>query len=382
MSFLSIFTTVLWWALVGFVAGTIAHETGHCAAAALASLPIRRVRIGTGEVWLRTRLGAAELELRMMPLGGFVWIAAGRTTSRPRLVAFMLGGIAANAALLGVTIWLWRSVPGLPEDPLAGFAIAQVSLIAGSLIPLWGRAFGIRFANDAMQVLLLLRGRHSLDVHLTYEDLLAHYAPGRVPRMTEASRVLREHITGGGYWYDRNARRRLLDAAQAELGGTVISPEERLLILNVLISTALASRDPAFCGNLHDWTRRIAELDPDGALTTGTRGVVLVELGRFAAGKAILDTLAKTDVDSSDPFEACDQIVIQAFIARAEGALGEARAGRRRLVDVRRAIGANSAYEWLRPLVERIDRELIAGRYDSPAAAAVPAGAPGTSTAS
>src|SRR5262245_22044427 len=112
MSFLSIFATLLAWALVGLLAGTIAHEAGHCLAAALTALPIRRVRIGTGAVWLRTRVGKAELELGVLPLGGFVLIDAGRTTSRPRLVAFMLGGVAANAALLGIILWLEDVLPG------------------------------------------------------------------------------------------------------------------------------------------------------------------------------------------------------------------------------------------------------------------------------
>lgn len=379
MSFLSIFATVLWWMLVGFVAGTIAHEAGHCAAAALTSLPIRKVRIGAGEVWLRTRLGAAELELRMVPLGGFVWITADRKTSRSRLVLFMLGGIAANSALLGAVLWLEHVLPRAYEDALAGFGIAQVALIAGSLIPLWGRAFGIRFANDAMQVLLLLRGRHTLDVHLTYEDLLAHYTPGRSPRMTEASHVLREQITSGRLWFDQDARRQALETIQAELGGTVMSPEERLLALDLLISRALILRDPVFCDHLGDWERQIAELDPDGALTASTRGAVLVELGQFAAGKLVLERVARPDFNPYDPFEAMDHIMVQSFIARAEGALGAPHAGRHRLVDVRRAIRHNQAYEWLRPLVERIDRELIAGRYDSPAA---PASAADASAAS
>ena len=165
----------------------------------------------------------------------------------------------------------------------------------------------------------------------------------------------------------------MLEAAQAELGGAVMSPEERLLALDMLISIALVARDPVFCGNLGDWARQITELDPGGALTTSTRGVVLVELGDFAAGKALLDTVAKPDFTPSDPFETGDHILVQAFIARAEGALGDPRTGRGRLGEVRRAIGTNSAYESLRPLVDRIDRELIAGRYRSPTTAAVEA---------
>jgi NAD(P)-dependent dehydrogenase (short-subunit alcohol dehydrogenase family) len=135
--------------------------------------------------------------------------------------------------------------------------MAQLSLITMTVIPVWGRVLGIRFANDGLQVLLLMRGRHSLDVHRTYEELLARYAPGRAPRMTDASRLLREQVTGGGVWFDQSARRRMLEAAQAELGGAVMSPEERLLALDMLISIALVARDPVFCGNLGDWARQI-----------------------------------------------------------------------------------------------------------------------------
>ena len=378
MSFLADFTTELAWAFVGLVAGTVAHEAGHCAAAALVSLPILRVRIGNGAVVKRARLGTIELEFRLVPVGGFVWIKADRSTPRLRLVAFMLGGGAVNAALLGITVWLWHSaaLPRSSEMSLLGFGMAQLALLVITLIPAWGRVFGIRFANDGMQILLLLRGRHNLDVHLTYEDLLAHYAPGRVARMTDASRVLREQIMGGGLWLGEDARRRVLGVVQAELGATVMSSGERLLILDLLITTALISRDLVFYGHLDDWARQMSELDPADALTTSTRGVVLVERGDFAAGKALLDKVAKPSFTPSDPFDTSDYIMVQAFIARAEGALGNPRAGRRRLVDVRRAISSNSAYESLRPLVDRIDRELLAGRYESPAATGILASAP------
>jgi hypothetical protein len=320
------------------------------------------------------RLGHTTLELRAVPFGGFTWIKADAKTPRPRLVAFMLGGGVANAALLGVTLWLWQASArlGLPEDPLAGFAIAQFALVVNNLIPRWARMQGTRFANDAMQVLLLMRGRHSLDVHCTYEDLLARCAPGRSPRMTAASDVLRDLIASGAARLDRH---RMLAAVQPELAADAMSPEERMLTLDLLITVALTSRDPMFCRHLDDWARQLAACDPDGAATTSTRGAVLVELGHFAAGKALLETVVKPGFAASDPFDAANYIMDQAFIARAEGALGDPAAGRRRLAEARRAIGANMAYESLRPLVDRIARELRTGRYESPASVSLAAGA-------
>ena len=178
--------------------------------------------------------------------------------------------------------------------------------------------------------------------------------------MTEASTALRHLFTTGRVRFDH---RQTLATVQALLDGDVMSPEERMLGIGLLIPRALLSRDPALCRQLDGWAQQLAGLDPDGALTAGSRGVVLVELGQFAAGKALLETVAKPGYTASDPFDTADYIVVHAFIARAEGALGDPRAGRRRLTDVRRAIATNMAYETLRPLVDRIDRELASGRY-------------------
>jgi hypothetical protein len=164
VQFLSIFTTTMAWMLVSLVVGLFAHEAGHCAAAALAALPIRRVRIGMGRLVAQAWLGKTELELCMVPLRGFVLAEITRLTPRPRLAVFLLGGLAVNAVLFGITFWLWRHsrVLDLSEDPLFGFWYAQLMLFVGTLIPLWTRLSGTRIANDGMQLLLLSRGRHSI----------------------------------------------------------------------------------------------------------------------------------------------------------------------------------------------------------------------------
>jgi hypothetical protein len=362
---MSIFTTSMAWMLIGFVTGLIAHEAGHCAAAALTSLPIRRVRIGVGPIVAQAKLGNAELEFRAVPLSAFVAVQITRQTPRLSLAAFLAGGMTVNAVLLAISIWLWRrhAAMDLSDDPLFGFGYAQLVLLGASLIPFWGRISGTRLANDGLQLLLLARGRHSIEVHRTYDELLAHYTPGRPPRMTEASAVLRNLFTTGRTRFDH---RQTVETVQGLLAGDVMSPEERMLGIGLLIMRALLSRDPVLGQQLDGWAQQLAALDPDGALTAGTRGIVMVELGQFAAGKVLLDTVARPTFTASDPFDTADYITVHAFIARAEGALGDPRAGRRRLTDVRRAIATNLAYETLRPLVDRIDRELAAKRCKSP----------------
>ena len=366
---------------VGVTVGIVAHEAGHCAFAAVASLPVTYVRIGIGAGVAHRRLGGIELHLHALPLGGYVGVAADGKTARLRIAVFTLGGIAANAMLLGLAAWLLQAdaLPSLPRTALAGFALVQFALLVGSLIPMWGRVNGIPFPNDGLQIVLLMRRRHSIDAYRSYEQVLGHYTPGRPPQTTDASSVLRAQLARP-LWVDANARRDMLDALRRELKKDVMSPEERMLILNVLISLALISRDPIFYPHLDGWASRLAELGPGVASLASTRGGVLVELGQFAAGKAALDAVAKPEFAAADPFEATDWIMTQAFIARAEGALGNPRAGRSRLVRAREAIRANASFEVLRPLIERIDRELLPGPYQAPASTSISASRSGMST--
>ena len=357
--------------LVGSVVGIVAHEAGHCAGAALVSIPIRKVRIGVGPPLLRARCGKAELELRAFPIGGLVQVEMSEKSTRPRVAVYTLGGAAANAALYGIAVWLWQSglAPALPHEATAGFAIAQIALLATALIPARVRAYGVQLPTDGMQLVLLLCGRHGIDAYRSYDQLLALYAPGGTARMTDASRIVREQMARGALRADAGVRRDVVATLLRQLAKDGISREERRLILDMLVMIALSSRDPDFYGHLDAWSREAADLA--GSAESNTRGLALVDLGEFAAGKAMLDAVAKPDFATRDPFDMSNRIITQAFIARAEGALGARKAGRWRLDRARRAIRANAAYEVLRPLVDRIDRELIAGRYTSPMASQV-----------
>jgi len=355
------------WILVGFILGTFAHEAGHWTFARLTYIPVTRVRIGVGRTIMRGCLGKTELELRAWPIGGYVGIDINRKTARLRIALFVLGGVAANAALLGLTAWLWHAgaLASFPEAAVAGFAIAQFVLLGSNLTPTWSRLNGIRVPNDGLQIVQLVRGRHCVEAMTTYDDLLASCAGDRQPRMTDASQTLRDWWGPSELWGSAVVRRQMLDAVLGELSKHRMAPEERSLALGFLVTVALISRDPIFYPYLEGWASQVAVLEQDGTMTN-TRGVVLVELGQFAAGKALLDAVAKPGFATKDSVDMSERIFTQAFIARAEGGLGDPGAGRRRLVQARCAVSTNAAFEVLRLVVDRIDRELIAGSYRCP----------------
>ena len=61
---------------LGLVVASVAHEGGHLLCARICSIPIGLIVIGRGPVLMRGRVGKAQLELRLFPLGGLVITAA------------------------------------------------------------------------------------------------------------------------------------------------------------------------------------------------------------------------------------------------------------------------------------------------------------------
>jgi predicted Zn-dependent protease len=103
------------------------------------------------------------------------------------------------------------------------------------------------------------------------------------------------------------------------------------LVLDALGTDALFFRDPALLVHLDEWSLRAVTLAPNIATVRATRGWALVELGRYAEAKPILEPLT---LSAEAPF---DRILSHAFLARAEHALGDAAAARHHASEARNA---------------------------------------------
>src|SRR5712691_6883057 len=59
--------------------------------------------------------------------------------------------------------------------------------------------------------------------------------------------------------------------------------EEKMWVLDALVTDGLISGDPAVRARLDEWSLQALELGPELPTLLGTRGAVLVELGRYEA---------------------------------------------------------------------------------------------------
>src|SRR5262249_17722142 len=117
-------------------------------------------------------------------------------------------------------------------------------------------------------------------------------------------------------------RRELLD------GGLPV--EEEMLVLDALVTDGLLFADPMLLAEMEQWSLRALQLGPEVKTLAGRRGAVLVELGRYQEGKALLEGVAFT-VDT----ESFDVLMSSIFLARAEHALGNGAAAAALMTQVR-----------------------------------------------
>jgi hypothetical protein len=312
---------------LGLVAGLACHELGHTLCALLLSLPIRLISIGIGPLLWRCRIGETYFELHAVPASGFVWCYPQPIVRKISTLIVVLGGVLGNVALIGLAavVAKMRGVSDLALDDLGMIILVQYAIIVLTLVPFWTTVDGVRIGTDGLQLLQVALGpwRGPSQVGLLYAAMLEHYGGGKRAPSRRASARLLYQVLRPDRWTNAEARGDFEDAVQRELGRGALSREETMLALDALVTSGLMFPDPSLRTHLDAWSQEALRLGPDSATLRGSRGAVLVELGRYQEGKTLL--LPLVGAQSSESF---DTFMSCVFLARAEHALGDATAAR------------------------------------------------------
>lgn len=321
------------WFVVGFVIGLVFHEAGHALCAVLAKKHIRLVSIGVGSVLLEGRIGETKLEWRLLPFAGIV-LCYPEFVRRPLpAVLFILGGVMGNAILAGA-LWLLDltgAAPPAARTALEAIIFAQVVFIAVSLFPYRMTVGSIRIGSDGLQLLqLFLQPSDNWSKHAeAYTAELKRYSKiGAIPRIDApySARIFYQ-ICNRDRWVDESAGREGRDALMRELASGELRGQEEMLVLDALLTYGLICDDQKLRPKLDEWSLRALALGPDIPSLLSTRGAILVSLGRYEEGKALLSSLPNRQDNAS--FDSMfDTLMNQVFLARAECALGNTTAAR------------------------------------------------------
>jgi hypothetical protein len=341
---------------VGRVIGVAAHECGHVLAAAAVSLPVRLILLGKGPLLSQGRFGETAVQLRLYVwAGGCTLLYPPLTVQRSQYAIFLIGGILGNATLALLAVWLLRdsTIPENFQYLLGGAALAQVIMIIANLVP---RTVNIEEEITGSDGRLLLKTVRDPWPNPTlagriFAAMLGSYGDGKeVPLPVSPVSARLCYQLRRERWVDETTRCDVDGALVRELRREDLTREQELLLLDAVMTDALLFRDPALHARLDEWSQRALALAPEIETVRGSRGAALVELGRYAEARPLLEPLTRAA-------SMLDRILSHAFLARAEHALGNSSEAIRLVTEARRLCDGNGCPPPVAALVARVEVE-------------------------
>lgn len=341
---------MLW---AGLVVLGIVHELGHLFCAWITGLPVRSITFGSGPLWRRWRLGTLWLVVRQVPFGGMVGLypTIRRRAGAEALV--LLGGVLANLSFFALVAVL-DEVGVIPEtlrQPVGGIAAVQLLGLL-NLVPARTRLGDW----DGRQLLKLIGRAWHRDpgppVMDVYQQVTSRYTadPARPAEPSPAAGRVLYHVLWQEQLQDGLSDKESVAAILVLLARSDLTRQERLALLDRLICDGLAAEGDADLARLDDWSRRALELGPDIATVRGSRGAVLIRLGRYEEGKGLLE---------GDPGDDQDAGFRHLFIAKAMLGLGDRGAAAAALPSIRQLLnGPGPSY--IQTLLRQFEAELLA----------------------
>jgi hypothetical protein len=310
--------------LVWLYISIFCHELGHFGCAKLIGMSPRLMKVGRGFVIFRKRFFGAQLKLGIPPFGGLTYADdpdTGWSTFKdlkPKLIIYLIGGCLANSVLLVFSIsMLAYSGFGL----FLYFICIDVVVIITNLAPIDVYVYGMKSPTDGKHIFLILT-HHNQRYH---EELFVHYRK-------EVSRIAGDRADLQIVFKNNLRILQLLEKAKTELAyrhfdetiiilnrvlnNENIADSERAYILDTLASIVINHRQKQYLTQADGWSQEALRLAGYSKTIQGTRGAILIELGKYEEGKQMLFPLTEPD---NDPI---DIAISSYYLANAEHRLG------------------------------------------------------------
>ena len=310
---------VIFWALLVLV-----HELGHAVVAQVLGWRVCAIVVGFGRTIGRFRLGSMEVEIRLIPIQGFV-IPAPRTLDHVRLKSALIYFAGPGVELVLLLALVASVGPATLLRPTENIGLIALQTLAATiligvfftLVPMKVRTSGGEALSDGMGILLspFLPSQHfenalvvpflyGAQPHLERRDFqgaLGVYRSGleefphNASLLVASSEVLTE--------LDRfaEAREMLLTVVDRD----DLDPLARAELCDRLAQIDLVTGDAALLDEADARSRQAAELAPSNPANRVARGGALIEQRRFHEAVPMLKAIAEALVEPEDR-AACD----------------------------------------------------------------------------
>jgi Tfp pilus assembly protein PilF len=318
------------------------HELGHAWAARLIGWKIDRIVLGTGRELAKFRFLGFPWELHLMFTSGGATFA-NYSPARPtfaKYASFIIAGPLADFLLAVLSILLtpdgspWRLAPlthGL--EPLRALFWGNVFLFVTALIP--RVVFGVtgRTGNDGLLLWQLFTHPQSVLIKLRLYNLhlrmAAEYNAGNLPEARAlANEALLEDPDNKHLHSFRKSLALEAGDIEAALSGSLVfskrldlTPEELGLSCNSLAYIYAFLDDTDSLAKADTLSQQALAALPDNIYALGTRGTVLIALGRYAEGEKII---LSSKPEAKQPSAHAQNLCWLALAAGRQGRLDEA----------------------------------------------------------
>lgn len=327
------------------------HEIGHFIFAKLAGMSPYLVQVGTGYKFLKLQLFNTVFEFRILPYGGMTQAYHLTLDSfKVRFLLFAIGGVFANFLLVGFLITLLR----IQRDLLILILIIfEFVFLFSNLTPTEFKIYNQIVQSDGQLIICAL----TINYQKIYQDISEEYKKQSY-RYKNDKAILPETFLGNDLRTLQifiDAQKKLYSHAYEEavklfiqvLNFKKISNCEKVFILDNLSCIVVMHGYKKYLNDADRWSEEAIKLASYSKTLKGTRGAILVELGRYDEGKQLLLPLTEPEND------ALDIAVSSCYIAKAEYFLGNIERVNAWLANAKEIGGADA-----NKVLKRIQKEI------------------------
>jgi hypothetical protein len=329
-------------ALTGFIAASWVHELAHFFTARAVGAYVRKIQIGSGDLVASFRIFGTPCEvLESLRSGAVFYYILSAKNAREKMALVTAAAPIASLLLFAISLdVVYVLHPLVSESPTifylfpfaSGFVATCFSFLPGILIPYSYSYGGRRMETDALRLLTLPRlsdekiaqmvatGQTTLAVDEEIDPATTSFAEA----LTRADKTPTDPraISTAILFLRGQDDPRALDYFQ-RLEKLPVTGRERTRNIDQYITYCLErDRVRDFPDEMDRLSRELVMADPDSISVKGTRGCVLLDLGRPEQSVPMLEEVR---VKSVNPVDLAYTHVFLALAAKAQGNLDLAR---------------------------------------------------------
>lgn len=317
---------------LSFILSIIPHELGHAIAAWLLGMRVFNVVFGSGKQVFKFHLFGALFSFHWLPIGGLTRVAPKSLHWwRVKFLLMVLAGPAANAIIALTILYISRHRGGVPL-PAQLFLIANAVVFVTNLIPRHLR--GRNLNSDGLLILgaFFEKPEKTQQSHVTWFLLEAAVRRDKYKDPEGAAEWCKKGLAlypndvhllnmSGALCLDRCDYAEARERFMALLQPASALPGWRFIVLNNIAYADALTGDPSLLPEADAYSEEAYRNIPWVASAIGTRGTVLVEMGRYEEGIRFLkESVEKHTQPRNKALNACHLSIAHARLGDCEQA--------------------------------------------------------------